>query len=346
MRKRMLSFSPSEYHLQLMKKTTQRLAYDGGDVKTWQKTLRQKLKELLGIDLKTGRGSIQVKSLWRHEHPLGSIEKIVYLSEVGADVPAYVCLPKNVPPPYPVMICLQGHSTGMHNSIAVDYETNSQSIDVEGDRDLAIGCMKRGFAALCLEQRSFGERKELSLQSKSDGMCLDAVVHSLMLGKTLIGERIYDVARGVDYLKTRNDIDDKRIGLMGNSGGGTVTIYAAGLLPEIRFAIPSSAFCPFSESIMVINHCACNYVPRILQWAEIDDVMGLFAPRPLVIVLGKDDRIFPLFSAKKAFRRLKRIYAAAGAKDNCQLVIGSEGHRFYADLAWPAILKKISDSSK
>ena len=61
------------------------------------------------------------------------------------------------------MICLQGHTTGMHHSIAVDREDETKSIkekEAKKDNDFALGCMRRGVAALCVEQRAFGERTE------------------------------------------------------------------------------------------------------------------------------------------------------------------------------------------
>jgi hypothetical protein len=85
-----------------------------------------------------------------------------------------------------------------------------------------------------------------------------------------------------------------------------------------------------------------NYVPQLLNYAEMPDVMGLFAPKPVVLVAGKEDVIFPIKGVRKAYKHLKRIYGAAGAEDKCQLVVGPEGHRFYADLAWPKMLRQIN----
>ena len=73
------------------------------------------------------------------------------------------------------------------------------------------------------------------------------------------------------------------------------------------------------------------------------DIMGLFAPKPLVIVAGKEDPIFPITATRRAFKELQRIYDACGEKDRCHLVIGDEGHRFYADEAWPVMLKEIQE---
>ena len=335
-----LYLSPSEYHAIMMAQIRPQFAYDGGDVVAWQLRLRRKLRDLLGYT--TGpKTPLNVRQLWAREHPLGVIEKVIFTSEPYADVPAYVCLPKNARPPYPFMICLQGHTTGMHVSIGVEREDETKTIDVPGDRDFALGCMARGVAALCIEQRSFGERREQVQQQVSSHGCHDAAMQALLAGKTLIGERVTDVERGIDYLATRGDADMRRVGVMGNSGGGTTAIYAAALLSRLAFAMPSCSFCTFRDSIGAIYHCADNYVPGILKVADMADLLGLFAPRPVVVVAGRDDSIFPIDGVRSAFEQLRRIYAAAGAEDACHLVVGEGGHRFYAADAWPVMLDAI-----
>ena len=337
--------SPSVHHQHLMANMEQALSYRGGDVSAWQRKLRRKLRQLVG-DMPADRVPLNVRTLWKRDHPLGSIEKIVFTSEPYSDVPAFVCLPKDAEPPHTFFVCVQGHSTGMHNSIAVDRDDNVTPIDVPGDRDFGLLCMERGIAALCIEQRSFGERREQVQEKTAKQGCHDATMHALMLGRTLIGERVFDVDRGIDYLKTRGDADMRRIGVMGNSGGGTISLFAAALLPRLRYAMPSCYFCTFRDSIMSIYHCADNYVPGILKYAEMPDVMGLFAPKPVVLVAGKDDAIFPLPGVCKAFGHLKEIYAAAGAEDRCHLVVGDEGHRFYAKEAWPKMLDEIARTAR
>jgi dienelactone hydrolase len=273
---------------------------------------------------------------------LGTIEKIVFTSEPFSDVPAYVCIPRDTPKPLTFMICLQGHSTGMHLSIGVDQEEETTLIEVEGDRDFALGCMQRGIAALCIEQRSFGERGERAQEMIDQfNTCHDAAMHSLMLGRTLMGERVFDVDRAIDYLESRGDADMDRIGVMGNSGGGTVTMFSAALLPRIAFAMPSCSFCTFRDSIMSIYHCADNYIPHLFKYAEMADILGLFAPKPVVVVAGIDDYIFPIQGTRRAFADLKRIYQAAAAEDCCHLVVGDQGHRFYADDAWSVALEEL-----
>ena len=134
-----MHFSPTENHKRLMSQMLPSLGYDGGDVSRWQKTLRRKMRQLVGYMTKE-RCPLRPRRIWKREHPLGSIEKIVFTSEAFVDVPAYVCLPGDVKPPYTFMVCLQGHSSGMHNSIAVQRDDETKPLEVEGDRDFGLSC--------------------------------------------------------------------------------------------------------------------------------------------------------------------------------------------------------------
>ena len=118
-------------------------------------------------------------------------------------------------------------------------------------------------------------------------------------------------------------------------------MYAGALLPRVSFAIASCCFSTFADSIMSIYHCTDNYVPGLYPVADMPDVLGLFAPRPIVVVSGKDDPIFPHEGTARAFDRLRAIYAAAGAGERCRWVVGAGGHRFYPEEAWPVALELL-----
>ena len=300
-------------------------------------TRRESLAALLGIreDLAAPAQPPVADTLWIREFAFGTVEKVRIHAEAGDGPFLYLCRTREMVGPQPVFLCLQGHSTGMHKSIAIDWHDEQTPIDVNGDRDFAIGCLKRGVAAVCIEQRAMGEN---STNADRVPSCFEPAMFALLEGKTLLGLRVLDVARTIDYLATRSDIDLSRLGIMGNSGGGTTSMFAAALLPRITHAMPSCAFSSFHASIGAMRHCACNYVPGLYRWGESADVLSLFAPKPLVIVNGAADPIFPLAAANEQFDRLHAVYAAAGAAERCVHVIGPEGHRFYAEPAWNAML--------
>jgi hypothetical protein len=232
---------------------------------------------------------------------------------------------------------MQGHNSGAHLSISVDRDDETAPIEAKNDRDFGLQCLRREkTVALCLEVRSFGLRREQRLETHKSH-CLDAALHALLLGWTLLSERVWDVDRAIDYLTTRTEVDPARIGAMGESGGGTIAVYAAALLPRLAFAMPACGFCSFRGGILRIPHCADNYVPGLLNVAEMSDVLGLFAPKPLVVVAGDPDPYYPLAEVERAYGDVEAIYRAAGAADRCRLVVGREGHRFYADAGWSAL---------
>ena len=259
--------------------------------------------------------------------------RFLFESEPHVEVICQLLLPKKAPDEkLPLVICLQGHSKGMHLSLGrAVYEGDEEKI-AGGDRDFARQIAERGQAALAIEQRAFGERGG----TPEGPACLHPALQALLLGHTLIGERCWDVSRAIDAVKAHFPmIDTDRIAVMGNSGGGTVALYAAALDTRISAAMPSCAVSSFISSIGVRRHCACNYVPGIAREFDMGDIAGLIAPRPLIVVSGENDGLFPVEGAKEQVRIARASYEAAGAPGRIAHVIGPEGHRFYAALSWP-----------
>lgn len=260
-------------------------------------------------------------------------------SEKGVFVPAHMLLPKERSGKLAMVICLQGHSTGMHVSLAREPHPSKEAMAVEGDRDFCIQAVKRGYAAVALEQRGFGE---LSV-TENFRSCHELYMQLVLLGRTLIGERVRDVMSLIDTVESSFDfIDMERIGIMGNSGGGTTSYFAACADERIKVSMPSSSFCTFVDAWGSITHCCCAYVPEMLRYMEMPDMAMMIAPRHLIAVNGVQDNLQPFEAAKNAFETVKEIYKAAGKEENCDFVVGSEGHRFYAKEAWPVFDRHIN----
>lgn len=279
----------------------------------------------------------------RSDDPRFDEIRFTFESEPGLLIPAHLLLPKkahrNPDAKWPVVIGLQGHSSGMHISLGrVKYEGDESTIN-DGDRDFAIQAVSRGYAAVAMEQRGFGELD--GTVSKGANRCQQAAMQALMLGRTLLGERAFDVSRLIDALAAFPECDLSRIGLMGNSGGGTTTFYTACLEPRIQIAMPSCSFCTLYDSIFSLHHCVCNYIPDLYADFEMADLSLLIVPRPLIIVCGKEDEIFPLAGVKEAYSKVRAIYEAAGVPDHCRLIIGWGGHRFYAEESWPVYAEML-----
>ena len=165
-------------------------------------------------------------------------------------------------------------------------------------------------------------------RARTASACQPSAGAALLLGETMIGWRVYDVMRAIDWIETRPELDAKRVGCMGISGGGTCTMFAAALEPRIKAAFISGYLNTFRDSIMSLSHCIDNYVPGILNWAELYDVAGLIAPRPLIAESGDRDPIFPIAASRESFARVKKVYEAFGAQDMVEHDVFSGVHQF------------------
>jgi cephalosporin-C deacetylase-like acetyl esterase len=322
------------------------MAFDpDGDFAAQQQAMRAKYTELANPPQKSADPEPVIEFIRRDDPRFDEI-RFHFASEPDLMIPAHLLLPKgslDQERRLPVVICLQGHSTGMHISLGREkYEGDHLTI-AGGDRDFAIQAVSRGYAAVAMEQRGFGELD--GTVSTGAHRCQQASMQALLLGRTLIGERASDVSRLIDALSAFAQCDTSRVGLMGNSGGGTATWYAACLEPRIQIAMPSCSFCSLHDSIFSLHHCVCNYIPGLYRYFEMGDLALLIVPRPMIVVCGRDDEIFPLPGVRREFAKAQQIYAAAGVPDRCRMIVGEGGHRFYADQSWPVyaeMLEKLS----
>jgi hypothetical protein len=102
---------------------------------------------------------------------------------------------------------------------------------------------------------------------------------------------------------------------MGISGGGTCTLFSTALERRIRAAMVSGYLNTFRDSVFSLSHCIDNYIPGVLQWAEMYDIAGLIAPRPLFAESGERDDIFPIAASRASFARVKKIYESSALAD-------------------------------
>lgn len=322
---------PFIYHIEQMKTITPIFSFDSTKSFTEQKKgIYEKYMELIKIPAKKTR---PIPIIEYEDTTNSEFDEIRFVieSEPGFFVPAHMLIPKKRKDKLPMVICLQGHSPGMHVSIAREAYPGKNPIEVEGDRDFCIQAVARGYIAVALEQRGFGE---LNFTGKGNA-CHELSCQAALMGRTLMGERIRDIIALIDAVEAGFDfVDMNRIGIMGNSGGGTSSYFAACVDERIKVSMPSSSFCTFVAAWGSIYHCSCAYVPNILNYMEMPDMAIMIAPRHLVVVNGIYDPIQPFDAAEEAYEKVKKIYKASGSPDNCAMVIGDEGHRFYADKAW------------
>lgn len=319
-----------------------KLAFDENkDFVIQKEQIKKKLAELLGE--MPERVELNPVTEYQKEAENYTEYRIRFDVEKEVQAVCLLCIPKLGKEKYPLVICLQGHGKGMQVSMGRTYGDDPAD---DGDRNIAIQALEQGFAALCLEQRGMGERRTIKVQHKEDLIhdngetrCDVTAMTAIMYGRTIIGERCWDISRAIDLALTFPQIDGEQIICTGNSGGGTATYYAACMDERIKVAMPSCAVCSFKESIQAMRHCPCNYIPNIATYMDMGDMAIAIAPRKLIVIAGKEDIGFLYPGVQEAYATIEKIYQAAGVPENCALVTGEEGHRYYKKAAWEAFDK-------
>lgn len=319
------------------------LKYDEkADFTAWKKDVKEKFIELLCLD-EIAKNACEIKVEIEEEIKMDGYIRYRYTfeSEKGCTVPCYLVVPDTGKKKYPVLICLQGHSSGFHISIG-QYKFAGDERSLESSA-FALDAVKNGYAALCIEQRGLGERQPTTVgRGHADGEgcpCLYTAMTALLTGRTLLGERVWDVSKGIDSLSYFDFLDLDDITCVGHSGGGTATYYSACYDERIKMAIPSCAVASYKKSIGDLWHCSCNYVPKMAKYFDMGDLSALIAPRKLLMVNGKIDHIFPIEGTREVYPTIRKIYEKVGAKDACEYVETEKAHYFCNDIIFGKIAR-------
>jgi dienelactone hydrolase len=310
----------------------------------WQKKLRAKVTELLG-GFPASRTPLAAETLEVREFPSYRREKFVFTSRPGLGVLGYLLTPKDAKPPYATMVCVPGHGRGVDDIVGID-DKGQDRTDKDGyQHDFAIQVAEHGMAAVAIEPLGFGCRRDPRTKQKGGlkaSACQPVAGAALLFGQTMIGWRVWDVMRTIDWIETRKELDAGRVGCMGISGGGTCTTFSAALEPRIKTAMISGYLNIFRDCILSLSHCIDNYVPGILNYAEMYDVAGLIAPRPLFVESGEKDDIFPIAASRESFARVKKVYDVFDASGVVEQETFDGPHSFWGVKGIPFLAQHLS----
>jgi dienelactone hydrolase len=339
-------FDPVLFSHKLYESAALRLSFQAQnrrDAEQWQKNLKAKITELLG-GFPAKRVPLMSQTLEIRDYPGYRRERFVFQSRPDSWVLGYLLTPKPFDGPQAAVICLPGHGRGVDDIVGIDEKGQDRTVKEGYQYDFAIQVVERGMAAVAIEPMAFGCRRDsiTKAHNLTASACQPAAGAALLLGQTMIGWRVYDVMRTIDWIETRAELDAHRVGCMGISGGGTCTTFATALEPRIRAAMVSGYLNTFRDSVMSVSHCIDNYVPGILNWAEMYDVAGLIAPRPLFVESGERDTIFPIAASRASFERVKKIYEAFGAAKLTDQETFDGPHSFWGKRGLPFLARHLA----
>lgn len=346
-----LGLSPSEAHFADCDAAPLKLAWPRAAIAeptAWQERARAKLVELLGYERSAQPPS--ARHLSDSRLPGGFLRRRAYLERrPHHHIPVDLVWAQASATPMKVMLCIQGTNSGAHLSWG-EVRMPADPVKIANGLDFARQAARRGYLAVCIEQSCFGERRERKLNPRSADPCIDAANHALLLGRTLLGERVSDTSAVIDWLEaggTGLDIDSTVVHAMGNSAGGTTIVFAAAVDQRIAAIMAGSCVGFIRETIARRRDPAGqNTIPGILNWLEFDDVIGLIAPRVVLTVAGTGDHIFPAQGAQAVVEEATKVYEALGAPESLRAAAAEGPHRFYPEVAWPAFEEMLAARAK
>jgi dienelactone hydrolase len=189
-----------------------------------------------------------------------------------------------------------------------------------------------GMAALVFDPIDQGERGQLLSQwPKLSGTRAHTMlgIGSILLGRNTARFEIWDGMRGIDYLQSRPEVDPKRIGCTGNSGGGTQTSYLMSLDDRIVAAAPSCYITGFERLLNTIGpqDAEQNIHGQIAFGMDHADYLMMRAPTPILVCAATKD-FFDIGGAWNMVRYAKRLYTRLGFAEHIDLMENDAEHNY------------------
>ena len=263
------------------------------------------------------------------ERPTYRVEKLIFESLPQIYVTANLYVPTVGKPPYPAILAPIGHSP--NGKAATRYQYTYQNL------------ARKGYVVLTWDPFGQGERIQY-LQPGTNHTRFHAVsMEHTQAGRPMIlfsdGLARYlawDGTRGLDYLLTRAEVDPKRIGCTGQSGGGTMTMFLGALEPRIHAAVAiEGAFAnvagPYYDPPGAISDAETDLVGCLPLNIDRGDLLATFAPKPLLLCYTKNDEgqtYGPANSEaiQENYEELALVYGILGAREKVNLFAGDLPH--------------------
>ena len=219
------------------------------------------------------------------------LEKIVFQTRPGILMTANAYVPDGASKA-PAVLCVHGHWKGAKQDPVVQAR--------------CIGLAKLGYFVLAVDAFGAGER---GLQKPLGEYHGEMVASTLWAsGLSLAGLQVYENMRAVDYLQSRPEVDPDRIGITGTSGGGNQTMYAGALEERFKCVVPVCSVGNY-QAYLGVACCMCEVTPGALTYTEEWGVLGLVAPRALMVINATQDGIqFSVAEAKKSLAKAREIF--------------------------------------
>lgn len=180
------------------------------------------------------------------------------------------------------------------------------------------------------------DQAAMLVQAGYGALLLDLRAHGQSEGEvTTFGyNEVNDVRGAVAFLAMRPEVNSERLGVVGESLGAATAIQAAARIPALDVLVEESSFTTLQDNVaegvrVIAGLPPFPFAPLIVYFGSqaagldislvrpVDDIDDV-APRPVLIIHGRQDELVPVDSAE-------RLYAAAGEPKELY-IIDNAGH--------------------
>lgn len=301
------------------------MRYTGGEspraFKAWQARFRARLRTLRGP--LPPRGDPRIESLGRQDMGDHIREHVTIRSILDTRVPAYVLIPKgSTARSRPGVLAFHGHIPGGKELIAgVSPAPRPGMPD-----DYGLAAVQAGFVTLCPDEWGWGEREERGFDFRNADMCDARFKAAQMYGLSLLSIMLADAEACLGALMARPEVDPKRVGAIGNSLGGRMSMWLAALDTRVRCVVCAGCLDRFRERSLDLGSCGAQFLPGLLRWGDAEELFSLIAPRPLLILSGTRDARIPPEESQPMKDTITRAYRILGAEGRLLLHDFDGGH--------------------
>ena len=324
--------------LQFRGTTTQELA-------SWQQEFATKLRTLIGPHRPPERWSSEpLSSATLSDH---TREEWLLKAEGVPSLPLYVLRPPgDKSKRFPIVLALHGHGPFGHEAVAGVEATPQHTQAIRSaNYDYGRQLVREGYLVVAPCFTPFGRRISAEQRASKTDQCAVAFVRLMFLGQTLLGANLRDVRWALDYASQRPDAIADRVGCVGLSYGGRMTMVAAALDSRITAAVISGALNVFQERALGAGYsCGAQVIPGLLEIGDTPEIGGLIAPRPCIWEIGTRDSLVVKGWDEKAIERLQRAYAAAGKPEKLAFHRFEGGHEWSGATARTMLAKHLKST--
>lgn len=288
------------------------------DAAAWKRALperRRQYMEMMGVDNLppvNQRPPLNVTVTGVIERPKYRVEKLYYESLPNLFVPANLYIPNGLTSPAPTVLYVCGHAAQQKSH----YQGHPRRF------------AELGFVCLLIETLE-GEE----CRGYHHGLYNEGWFHWFSRGYTPAGVEMLNGIRGIDLLVQRKEVDPKRIGVTGVSGGGCYSWWVAAGDERVKIAAPvcgTSTVNSYIYDRTIDSNCDCMWWINHYQW-DLADLGALIAPRPLLIVDSDRDVHFTVAGTRQVGQQIKQLYTMLGAPQNVGWFTAPGAHSYHPE---------------